>query len=79
VLGICPRGNHRDDDIVTVSMILRGEELCCHEDLVARYGPTREAVAVHVLVAWVLAMLLLIRVFLLVFCFACGVSTPFIL
>jgi hypothetical protein len=68
VLGICPRGNHRDDDIATVSMILRREELCCHEDLVARYGPTREAVAAHVLVAWVL-----------VFCFACGVSTPFIL
>jgi hypothetical protein len=66
-------------DLTGVSGFPAGEELCYHEDLVARYGPTREAMAAHVLIARVLAMLPLIRVFLLVFCFACGVSTPFIL
>jgi hypothetical protein len=34
-----------------------GEELHCHEDLVARYGPTREAVPTHVPTAEVLARL----------------------
>jgi hypothetical protein len=38
-----------------VSGFPAGEELCHHEDLVARYGLAREAVAAHVPVAKVLA------------------------
>jgi hypothetical protein len=64
-------------DLTEVSGFLAGEELRCHEDLIARYGPAREMVAAHVPAAEVLARLPLIRVF-LVFCFACGTSTPFI-
>jgi hypothetical protein len=49
-----------------------GEKLHRHEDLVARYGPAREAVAAHVPVAEVLTRLPLIRVFYL--CFALPVA-----
>jgi hypothetical protein len=63
-------------DLTEVSGFPAGEELRYHEDLVARYGPAREAVAAHVPTAQVLARLPLIRVF-FVFCFACGASTPF--
>jgi hypothetical protein len=55
-----------------------GEELHHHEDLVARYGLAREAVAAHVPVAEVLARLPLIRVFSLCFAFARGTLTPFV-
>jgi hypothetical protein len=65
-------------DLTRVSGFPAGEELCHHEDLVARYGLAREAVATHVPAAEVLARLPLIRVF-SVFCFACGASAPFIL
>jgi hypothetical protein len=34
-----------------------GEELCYHEDLVARYGPARKVVAAHVPTVEVLARL----------------------
>jgi hypothetical protein len=64
-------------DLTRVNGFLAGEELRYHEDLIACYGPTREAVSAHVPAMEVLARLPLIRVF-LVFCFACGASTPFI-
>jgi hypothetical protein len=56
------------------------EELHHHEDLVACYDPTREAVAAHVPAAEVLARLPLVRVFsfLYVFGLAYGASTPFV-
>jgi hypothetical protein len=50
-------------NLTRVSGFPIGEELCHHEDLVARYGPAREAVAAHVPAAEVLARLPLIRVF----------------
>jgi hypothetical protein len=49
-------------DLTGVSGFPVGEELCYHEDLVARYGLAREAVAAHVPAAQVLARLPLIRV-----------------
>jgi hypothetical protein len=63
-------------DLTRVSGFPMGEELRCHENLVAHYGPAREAVDAHVPDAQVLARLPLIRVF-SVFCFACGASMPF--
>jgi hypothetical protein len=65
-------------DLTGVDGFPAGEELHRHEDLVARYGPAREAVAAHVPAVEVLARLPLIRVFFFMFCFACGVSTPFV-
>jgi hypothetical protein len=44
-------------DLTGVSSFPTGEELRYHEDLVARYGPVREAVAAHVPAAEVLARL----------------------
>jgi hypothetical protein len=44
-------------DLTEVSGFPTGEELRHHEDLVACYGPAREAVAAHVRVAQVLARL----------------------
>jgi hypothetical protein len=44
-------------DLTEVSGFPMGEDPCYHKDLVARYGPTREAVAAHVPVAQVLARL----------------------
>jgi hypothetical protein len=44
-------------DLTEVSGFPIGEELRYHEDLVARYGPTREAMAAHVPTAEVLARL----------------------
>jgi hypothetical protein len=50
-------------DLTGVSGFPAGEELRHHEDLVAHYGPAREAVAAHVPATEVLARLPLIRVF----------------
>jgi hypothetical protein len=55
-------------DLIGVDGFPAGEELHRHEDLVAHYGPAREAVAAHVPATEVLARLPLIRVFSL--CFA---------
>jgi hypothetical protein len=44
-------------DLTGVSGFPAGEELCYHEDLVARYGPARTAVAAHVPAVQVLARL----------------------
>jgi hypothetical protein len=44
-------------DLTGVSGFPAGEELCYHEDLVARYGPARKAVAAHVPAVQVLARL----------------------
>jgi hypothetical protein len=44
-------------DLTGVDGFPAGEELHCHEDLVARYGPAREAVATHIPTAEVLARL----------------------
>jgi hypothetical protein len=65
-----------ETDLTRINGFPMEEELRHHEDLVACYGPTREAVAGHVPIAEVLARLPLIRVFSM-FCFACGTSTPF--
>jgi hypothetical protein len=54
-------------DLTGVSGFLVGEELCYHEDLVACYGPAREAVPAHVPAAEVLERLPLVRVFSLCF------------
>jgi hypothetical protein len=59
-------------DLTRVDGFLVGEELHCHEGLVACYGPAREAVAAHVPAAEVLKRLPLIRVFSL--CFALPVA-----
>jgi hypothetical protein len=64
-------------DLTGVNGFPAGEELCHHEDLVARYGPTKEAVAAHVPIVEVLVRLPLVRVFFFfMFCFICGASTP---
>jgi hypothetical protein len=53
-----------DADLTRVDGFLAGEELHRHEDLVARYGLAREAVAAHVPTAEVLARLPLLGFFL---------------
>jgi hypothetical protein len=67
-----------DADLTGVDGFPAGEELHRHEDLVARYGPTREAVAAHVPTVEVLARLPSLGFFFFMFCFACGVSMPFV-
>jgi hypothetical protein len=44
-------------DLTGVNGFLAGEELCHHEDLVARYGLVNKAVAAHVPTTEVLARL----------------------
>jgi hypothetical protein len=58
-------------DLTGVDGFPVGEELRHHEDLVARYGPVKEAVAAHVPTAEVLARLPLVRVFFFLYVLLC--------